>query len=334
MRQGSTYFCAIAETRQGFGRQSSKYSIRDNNLSDERGAVCLPEIDFAVTFWGVRGSRPVPGSEVLQHGGNTACVEVLIGSTRIILDSGTGICNLGKQLTGSGQNAYILISHTHWDHIQGFPFFAPVFVHGNRFTLYGEGKMGLSFSRQMHDLMSDPHFPIQLDKVAAELNFREVTDGSLWYLPQGITIHAARNQHPNGALSFRVEQGGRALCYMTDTEHRPQVDEHLLQLAKGADLLIYDAQYTDEEYAAGKQGWGHSTWQEGVKLAMAAGVSRLLLFHHEPERGDRELAELEQRAEQSFAGCQVAREGMTIVLSSPKCDVEGDSRSSGTGCLR
>ncbi len=297
----------------------------------------MPETDFVVTFWGVRGSRPVPGAEVLQYGGNTACVEVLIGSTRIILDAGTGICNLGKQLLGRGQKAYILISHTHWDHIQGFPFFSPVFVPGNRFTLYGEGKMNVSFSRQMHDLMSDPHFPIQLDKVAAELSFREVTDGSLWYLPQGITIHAARNRHPNGALSFRVEHEGRSLCYMTDTEHQSGVDERLLQIAKGVDLLIYDAQYTDEEYAAGKQGWGHSTWREGVKLAAAAGASRLLLFHHDPERRDHELEALERLAQQSFSACLAAREGMVIRVSSMKsslecCDSnEGDSRSPSVG---
>lgn len=296
----------------------------------------MPETDFEITFWGVRGSRPVPGAGVLRYGGNTACVEVLVRSTRIILDAGTGICNLGKQLPGSGQEAYVLISHTHWDHIQGLPFFAPVFVAGNHFTLYGEGKMGLSFSRQMHDMMSDPHFPVQLDKVAAELSFREVTDGSVWYLPDGITIHAARNRHPNGALSFRIEQGGRSVCYMTDTEHPAQPDAHLLQLAKDADLLIYDAQYTDLEYAAGKQGWGHSTWQQGVKLAKAAAVARLLLFHHEPERDDQAMDALEQEAKQCFPACQAAREGLVIGLSSTQCcgGNEGDSRPSRIGWYR
>lgn len=269
--------------------------------------------DFVIKFWGVRGSRPVPGPAVLQFGGNTACVEVMIGSTRIILDAGTGICNLGKQLPGSGQQAYILITHTHWDHIQGFPFFMPLFVPGNRFTLYGEGKLGLSFSRQMHDLMSDPHFPIQLDKVAAELQFREVTHGSVWYLPEDITVRAAHNRHPNGAISYRIEQGGRAVCYLTDTEHGEELDAQLLQLARGADVVIYDAQYSDAEYPA-KRGWGHSTWREGVKLLQAAGAKRLVLFHHEPERADDELAALEQAAQSEFPACWAAREGMIIRL--------------------
>ncbi len=279
----------------------------------------MQQATLKIRFWGVRGSRPVPGPETVVYGGNTACVEVQAGENTIILDAGTGICDLGKQLMNAPFAAHLLITHTHWDHIQGFPFFSPAFLGQNSLWLYGEGKSDLSFADQLRNLMQTPHFPVQLDQMAAKIRFREVRAGESFTLAPGVTVRTASNNHPNGALSYRIDYAGRSCCYVTDTEHRQEVDADLAALCRHADLVIYDAAYTEDEYYGrnglpSRVGWGHSTWQEGVKLVLAAQAKRLVLFHHEPDRTDSALAQLEHEAQAVYPNCLTAREKMVIEL--------------------
>lgn len=278
--------------------------------------------EFTVKFWGVRGSRPVPGPDTLIYGGNTSCVQVQIGERLIILDGGTGICNLGKELMKNGGRITgdILFTHVHWDHIQGFPFFTPAFVKGNFFNLYGEEKQKLSFEKQMSGLMSDPHFPVKIDILHDQIKIFDVKEGQTIDIGSGINIRTARNNHPNGSISYRVEHGGRSVCYVTDTEHyEGRIDPILREFIKNADVVIYDANYTDEEYYGlngmpSRRGWGHSTWQEGIKLVKAAGAKKLILFHHNSDRTDGEQKEIDTAAQRVYAHCESAKEGMEIIL--------------------
>ncbi len=272
-----------------------------------------------VRFWGVRGSVATAGASTASVGGNTSCVEVRCGDELIILDAGTGLRALGAQLPrGRSVNASILLSHFHWDHIQGFPFFTPAYVPGNLIDLYGperaagkDGNIRGAFEAQMRA----PHFPVGMETMRATLGFFPVASGQVFQIGAA-RITAASACHPNGCLAYRIEHDGCSVVYATDTEHLPdgRVDESLRQLAQGADVLIYDAQYTDDEYAAGKKGWGHSTPTEGVRLAQAAGVGQLVLFHHDPTHDDFHVARIEAETRRHFAATTAAREGLTIAL--------------------
>jgi phosphoribosyl 1,2-cyclic phosphodiesterase len=271
--------------------------------------------NFTITFWGVRGSRPVPGSQTVVYGGNTSCVEVRIGSRLIILDAGTGIVNLGARLAQeSGKlSGDILITHAHWDHIQGFPFFAPAYNKQNRFRIYGVKEGERSFESLLKSTMAAPHFPIPLEKMGADIRFQELSPAQGIDLGDGITVQTAANNHPDGGISYRIQYGNKSCCYMTDTEHGSPADQGLRELCRGADLVIYDAHFTDEEYDR-YRGWGHSTWQEGLNLVQEADAGRLLLFHHNPERNDQQMAQLEEMLSCDYPQISVAREGMVIEL--------------------
>ncbi len=274
-----------------------------------------------VRFWGVRGSIAAAGPETAQVGGNTSCVEVRVsdgtadGETLVILDAGTGLRRLGESLRGPVA-AHLFFSHLHWDHIQGFPFFGPAYAPGNRLTLHApercapNGNVRAALEAQMRA----PHFPVGLDAMRAELSFCAVAAGA------EIVVGAARVQsaaakHPNGCLAYRVSAGGRSVVYATDTEHDAsgRIDRQLVELARGADVLIYDAQYTVEEYA-GKRGWGHSTAEEGARLAEAAGVGQLVLYHHDPTHDDWQIARIEAATRARFPNTVAAREGLTLSL--------------------
>jgi phosphoribosyl 1,2-cyclic phosphodiesterase len=276
-----------------------------------------PATDFVVQFWGVRGSIPSPGSETVRYGGNTSCVEMRIGGKRLIFDGGTGLRVLGKSLLSEMPvEAYMFFTHSHWDHIQGFPFFVPAFVKGNCFHIYGAiAPNGASMKQRLHDQMLHPNFPVPMQVMQSDLKFYDLFPGDTMQLGD-ITIETGPLNHPNSAMGYRLTWQGRTVVYATDTEHfDDRLDENLLNLARDADVMIYDACYTDEEYHdpnTPKTGWGHSTWQEGVKLAKAAGVKKLVIFHHDPSHSDDFLDKVESEVEAVFPNSVLAREGMIL----------------------
>jgi phosphoribosyl 1,2-cyclic phosphodiesterase len=280
-------------------------------------------MSFTVTFWGVRGSIATPGPDTIEFGGNTSCVEVQAGGQRVIFDTGTGIRLLGQKLLrerqpGAPLSACIFYSHVHWDHIQGLPFFTPLFIPGTQLHFYGP-QGDLPLREVLSTQMSYPFFPVRLGDLASSHRYTDLQDGARVQLGADVTITCARLNHPNGVLAYRVDCAGHAVVYATDTEHYSCVDPKLVRLAQGADLLIYDAMYDDDEYAgrrgAPRTGWGHSTWTEGVRVADAAGVGRLVLFHHDPAHDDACVRAIEQRAQQARPGTVAAREGQTLAVA-------------------
>jgi len=271
---------------------------------------------LAVRFWGVRGSIACPSPRHMAYGGNTSCVEVLAGERRVILDAGTGIRNLGQALAREGvREADVLLTHTHWDHINGFPFFGPAFRSQHAFRIMAghlsdHGGVRATLAGQM----AQPMFPVPLEVMDAEMAFEDFRAGDDFGLLGNVRVRTAPLNHPNGATGYRIEHGGRVVSYITDTEHLPgQPDQNVLHLIEGADLVIYDSTYTDEEFPA-KVGWGHSTWQEGIRLCRSAGAKALTLFHHDPDHEDDFMDRLAQEARTAWDGADVAREGLAIDL--------------------
>jgi phosphoribosyl 1,2-cyclic phosphodiesterase len=275
---------------------------------------------FFVRFWGVRGSIPVPGPATAQIGGNTSCIEVRAGSEILIFDAGTGIRALGTELMRELPIvARMFFTHVHWDHIQGFPFFTPAFVKGNRIDLFGGRKFSSTLAETLAGQMSFPNFPVSLTDMAAQMNFHDLQEEEAVACGD-VVISNKQVNHPGGVFAYRVDFGGHSLVVATDTEHYSCLDRKLLELSEGADLLIYDAMYTPEEYQGtdetmAKTGWGHSTYSEGVKLARAAHVRKLVLFHHDPDHDDAKVRDIEARARREFPDTQAACEGLTIQLS-------------------
>lgn len=266
--------------------------------------------DLAVRFLGVRGSIPTPGPHTTA-GGNTACIEVTAGDTRIILDAGSGLRALGDERMAHGpRHSTILLSHLHWDHVCGLPFFTPIYVPGHRVEIASGPNGVLPTEDAIRQLFRAPFFPVDFADIARQVSVRELAPSERFTIGD-ITITMAKLNHPDPVYGFRLEHAGQSIVYATDTEHFACVDPTLKRLAAGADILIYDAQYTPEEYP-GKVGWGHSTWQAGADLARAAGVPQLVLFHHDPGRSDAALAALEAQARADLPGTVAAREGLTL----------------------
>ena len=272
---------------------------------------------FTVQFWGVRGSIPSPGLHTVRYGGNTPCVEMQAGGKRLIFDGGTGLHVLGQSLLRQMPiEAHIFFAHSHWDHVQGFPFFTPGFVRGNDFHIYGAiAPDGSTVEQRLNDQMLHPNFPVPLQIMQANLDFYNVKPGEPIKI-NDITVETAPLNHPGEAVGYRVNWRDGAAVYITDTEHFPdRLDENVMWLARNADILIYDSTYTDDEYHSPKSpkiGWGHSTWQEAVKIAKAANVKTLVIFHHDPAHDDEFLDRVGSEAAVQFPGAIMARERMVL----------------------
>ena len=273
--------------------------------------------DFFVRFWGVRGSIPCPGPATAGYGGNTACLEVRCAGRRLLFDAGTGLVAFANALAVEGApplDADLFFGHTHHDHVWGWNHFMPLLDPACRLRLWsghleqGDGPLEAVLAR----VLTEPGLPVSCERVAAQLSWREFRAGETLEPHPGITVRTASLNHPNGATGYRVEHAGRSICYLTDTEHVPGApDVAILGLIEGADIMIYDSTYTDEEFPA-HINWGHSTWQEGVRLCDAAGVRTFVVFHHDPGHDDGFMDDIAGALEAARPGSVVAREGMVL----------------------
>lgn len=285
-----------------------------------------------VVFWGVRGSIPTPGPGTARYGGNTACLSIRNGSQGlVILDAGSGLRSLGHDLMlsagGRPLSAHLLLTHTHWDHIQGLPFFKPLSASGNELRIYGAAQEGVSLEDILGRQMDPMVFPVPLKALAARIDVTEITPGA--FEIEGFKVEALRLRHPGTTLGYILEPraGGRKFAYVTDNELGPGGSYpvgpdwrlKLVERLAGVDTLVHDAMY-GEQIIAARAGWGHSTPQQSVDLAAAAGCRRLLLFHFEPEHDDetmdRIVVETRAYARRVAPGLEVdaATEGMTFSL--------------------
>jgi phosphoribosyl 1,2-cyclic phosphodiesterase len=272
-----------------------------------------------VAFYGTRGSIPIAEPDYTQFGGNTSCILITFNNGRVgILDAGTGIRKLGDDFSARSieqyDNIFIGLSHTHWDHIQGFPFFKPAYDRRRRITIsiYGRDRAANDLESIFATQMQRDYFPVSLDKMGAQVIFwqAEVTD---FTTPSGVHIRASRHNHPGGAYGYRITEGNTTLVYCTDVEHAGSIDPRVVALANNADLLIHDAQYTPAELP-GKRGWGHSSWEQALEVAFQAHVKKLALFHHDPEHNDAFLSATEKECQRLFSDAFLAREGVEIEI--------------------
>jgi phosphoribosyl 1,2-cyclic phosphodiesterase len=276
-----------------------------------------PAASISVRFWGVRGSIPCSGANTARYGGNTSCVEIHCGDHILIFDAGTGIRPLGEALAGVAPSADydVFLSHCHIDHMVGLPFFAPLFAKDSVVRVWaGHLQPACGVERAVRTLMSFPFFPLQVEALKATVEFRDFHAGDTIHPKPGVTLRTAALNHPGGATGYRIEYGGQSVAYLTDVELGDgPLDPALLALAKDAGLVILDTTYTDAELPS-HIGWGHSTWQQGVRLANAAGAGRLCLFHHDPDHDDTIMDTIKAAASAARPGTIVASEGLQIGL--------------------
>ena len=288
-----------------------------------------PERGAKLRFWGVRGSTPTVDKATWRYGGNTACVELTTPTgARVILDCGTGLRMLGRHLEAAPESCriepHIFVTHYHWDHIQGIPFFSPLYAEQNRFHFYSFRSEYLgadSLKRVFEAQMALPYFPVDLSAMSAAREFTEVSGGDQFQVP-GARVTARWLHHPQGCLGFRFETSAGTVVYATDNEPgNPKLDESLIELAAGADVFINDAQFTPEQLATTRKGWGHSSWLEGGRIAKEAGVKNLVLFHHDPDSTDKAVDIILRDARDRFQNVWAAAEGMVMTLGEQNLDV-------------
>lgn len=280
-----------------------------------------------VRFHGVRGSIPTCDMRTWRYGGNTPCVEVETpAGHRIILDGGTGLRTLGRTARSTASmgpfRAFFLLSHYHWDHIQGVPFFPPLYDPKNQFEFFGlQPEGGAKMEAALQGQMIQPYFPVDLSFLAAARSFTVVEPGHRWSIGDA-TVETARLHHPQGCLGFRVETERGVVVYATDTEPGdPQGDEAVRHLARGADVLIYDAQFSPAALEH-RRGWGHSSWLDGTKVARDAGVHSLILFHHDPDSDDAALDRFVHLAREHWQETWAAAEGVQVTCRRPNVLIE------------
>jgi len=268
---------------------------------------------FSLRCWGVRGSTPAPGHKTLRYGGETACFELRAGDALVLIDCGSGARNLGMELCRAGSRSFdLLFTHTHLDHICGLPFFKPAYDPNFSVTAWaGHFQDGTCLMEIVSRIMSPPIFPVAAKTLKA-VEFKTFRTGDILPRTDDLVIRTIRLNHPGGACGYRFDYHGKSICIITDHEHGdPEVDAALPEFVAGADIMIYDAMFTDAEY--GKfVGWGHSTWQKAVELARTANVKTPVLFHHDPCRSDDELDEIGRAAADAYPGTLVAKEGMLL----------------------
>jgi len=302
----------------------------------------MEEQPFSVTFWGVRGGYPKPGPTTTKFGGNTTCLEIRAGPHLIIIDAGTGIIGLGEKLIAQRQadekpiTAMILFTHTHHDHTLGFPFFAPSHLSSSVLYIFGPKLLHQDLEVVLTNAMLPPVYPIRLDELGSMRVIRNVAENEMIVLgapdapPQVCNVYREREEcsswevkvsimrsyaHPQGVFVYRVEMDGRKLVVATDVEGYAGGDKRLIRFARGADLLIHDAEFTTDEYLDEnhpRQGWGHSTWEMAVEVARAAGARKLALTHHNAHHDDAFLDDVERQAQARFPAAVVAYEGLTL----------------------
>ncbi|WP_298539070.1 MBL fold metallo-hydrolase [uncultured Aquimarina sp.] len=276
---------------------------------------------MVITFYGTRGSIPVCESGFQEFGGNTTCVAVSgkkEGGSVLVFDAGTGIRKLGKELISKnfsqGNKIFLTFSHFHWDHIQGFPFFAPAYDINKeiQFFIIGDDAPDLhDFKEIFAKQMESTYFPIGIDDMGANFTFTVNKGNKVAFDGGQITVN--KHKHPGGAYGYRLETEGKVFVYCTDIEHGDSLDQNVVNFCKNADVLIHDAQYTPEELPNHK-GWGHSSWEQAIGVAEAANVKMLYLTHHDPEHNDDFLRKVERQCQQRFSNCFLAREGQEVVI--------------------
>lgn len=269
-------------------------------------------------FWGVRGSIAVPGADTVRVGGNTSCISVLYGDYVFVFDAGTGIRQLGRYLGEKDRlrlRGSVFLTHYHWDHIQGLPFFGPAFRSENRFHIYGEKKKGAGIEEILTEQMEPPYFPIDMENLEGFVTFTETQPGIKIDVFQDVSIRTARLPHPNGAIGYRLDGLEGSLCYITDLEHPlDTIDESVVEFVQDSEVLIHDSQYTPEEKKGPKSGWGHSSWEDAALTAREARVKQLYLFHHDPDRTDKDFLPILKEAQKVFENTEIATEASFYVF--------------------
>jgi phosphoribosyl 1,2-cyclic phosphodiesterase len=295
---------------------------------------------LGIKFWGVRGSYPAPGEDTVRFGGNTACVEIRAGERTIILDAGTGIIPLGRELVRRRvPEVMLLFSHLHHDHTQGFPFFMPAYLPNVRLHIFGPGGTSDNLGRVLEQNQSSETFPVSLREMAARKNVQSVRDTQviLWdetgvrlaesaggVSEEAVVIRIHRSYaHPGGVYVYRITWRGKSVVYATDTEGYVGTDRRLVQFARDADVLIHDAQYLEQHYRGqlagfpSTQGYGHSTAGMACEVAAASGAGQLILFHHDPTYSDAMVAGMESFAKTQLNKARAAYEGLEVFLQGP-----------------
>jgi phosphoribosyl 1,2-cyclic phosphodiesterase len=313
-------------------------SSRTRSVAGPRPA--LPQEGAWLKFWGVRGSIPAPGRNTVHYGGNTSCVEVRAGGEIIILDSGTGIRPLGRALVAQSNgrpiSVNLLITHTHWDHIQGFPFFLPAYEEKNTVAIWGRAAPGTSLRKALEGQMNSPYFPVEMKQLRSHLSVREM-QGPIFQIGQ-VHVRTQLVDHPGTCTGFRLSTSGGDIVYLPDVELRSQprsgaavgkqssgersedVDgPGIVDFIRDCDVLILDSQYQPSELRT-RAGWGHSSAEESVSVAINANVKHLFLFHHDPDHDDAAITRIVARARRIAAASKsslritAAREGMVVRL--------------------
>lgn len=275
------------------------------------------ESDLTVRFWGTRGSLPMPGPATLVYGGNTCCVEIRVGSRLFIIDAGSGFEAAGRSIMAMGPTPSridLLLSHLHHDHVAGLPFFSPILAGETTLRIFCGNQEGHSAKTALDSMFAPPLFPVTLDILPGRIEHVGFKAGETLTFEGGITVATCPLRHPGGATAYRFDRGGRRVCYVSDMEHGEEgPDEDIVAFCRNADLVIYDAMFTEAELPRCR-GWGHSTWNAGVALCRAAGAKTLAAYHHHKGHDDAALAAIDDDLAAALPGSFVAREGQTVVL--------------------